>query len=997
MLRLRVLGELEVFRDDQRLVLPPSRKTRALLAYLAATGGTHRRERLCSMLWDVPDDPRGALRWSLSRLRAIVDEEQAPRVVATRETVGLDTAAMEVDLLVLRGVAAVGLDTLSTDRLTELSTLFRGEFLEGLELPSQHEFQSWCAAERENLRQLQIAILSALTGRLAGKPEAALHPARLLVQVDPYNEGARTELLRLLLGAGRAREARRQFDAAERQFRELGGDAVGRLTRSWRELRLATEAAGPPEGPVVEAPPDSVGLRQPGPAPEALGGSTLVGRQRELRRLLAALDTATRLGQGGVTLVLGEPGIGKSRLIAEVVKVAREQGVRIFTGRAFDAGRGTDTFDGISHGVEEARVAGGRERFLSQSAAHVLGEVAEPTLIALDDMHWADEASVDLLHQVLRQSHGHHLAVVLGACEGELADNLPMTAMLRGLRHDGLVDELRLSPLPAEATLELVELIAPGAHAEGLARLSGGNPLFATELARDPALDPESLPNSLKELVRARVDRLPPQAAELLRWASVLGVSFPAERLRAAAGPSLDDFMAALEQFERHSLLRPVEGGEQAGHYCFSHDLVHRAVFTAISGPRRRLMHLKVAEVLSAAAAGDNLALDIAFHAAAGGAAGMAASACAAAGRRSLRLFANADAMALVRQGLHYAETLPYPERIERMMELVEIEVAASRSSDTAALIARIEQLAGEALDHDRPEHARRGYTMLARLRWEGGDWGDAQRDTLQAELVGRSADPRDRVVAMAEAARCLAMLERDLPQAEALLLEAQALARRLGIEPDAIADAMGMLRAHRGAFEEADSLFRRARMTARRDGDRVSEYLALEHLVTLDFERGRIGQCEGACAELLAIAGKLREGSELPFARALLALCGLARGNMADLDAFEAALAELRIADSKHRLAFICSCAARHFVSLGDFARARSFGEEALAAATAIRRPSDMAVAQAVLARVAAHTGSAAEREELRDRLGEFSSTQLSQTVRDYVEDGLSPLPVSA
>lgn len=1005
MLRLRLLGEPEVFREDQRLALPPSRKTRALLAYLAATGGTHRRDRLCSMFWEVPDDPRGALRWSLSRLRSVVDDAGKPRIVATRESVSLETSTMEVDLLVLRDAAAQGFHLLPVERLDELAGLFRGEFLEGLELPYQHEFQSWCVTERENLRRLQIGLLAELIERLGDEPEAALRPARQLIQIDPYNEAARHDLLRLLLASGRDQEAKRQFEAAERQFRELGGDAVVRLTRKWREMKLATAPVAPATPPIAPkaAPPIRQEFAGPTPRPAALGASTLVGRDRELRRLVAALDAAMLLGEAGVTLVLGEPGMGKSRLIAELVRIARGRGVRVLTGRAYDGGLGSayapwiDALDGIPLADEGIEPAAGRERFYSLATARILGEAAEPTLVALDDVHWTDEASAGLLHHLLRNSHGYPLTIVLGAREGELADNPPINTMLRSLRHDGLVDDLRLQPLNAAQTKALVEVLAPDDQVERLAALSGGNPLFAIELARDLAPDTEALPLSLKELVRARIERFSPGTAELLRWASVLGVSFPAERLRAITGMSLDDFMAALEPLERHSMLGPVEGGEQSGHYCFIHDLVQRAVLTTISGPRRKLMHLKVAETLSATSGGDNIALDIAYHAAAGGDASMAASACVTAGRRCLRLFANADAMALVRQGSHYAESLPYPERIERMMELIEIEVAASRSSDSSALIARIDRLAGDAIDHDRPEHARRGFTMLAKLRWEEGDWGYAQRDTLQAELVSRSADERDRVVAMAEAARCLTLLERELPQAEALVLEAEALARRLEIEPDAIADAKGMLRAHRGAFDEADALFQRARLVARRNGDRVNEYLALEHLVMLSLERGRLGQCEDACAELLGLAEKMREGSELPFARALLALCWLVRKQGEAADAFANALDALRRADSKHRLAFICSSAARHFLEREDFEGARALGEEALAAADAIGRPSDTAAALAILVRVAAKKGSAAESEELRDRLGEVASAQLSQAVRDYVEDALSPPRASA
>ncbi|MDD9946959.1 MAG: hypothetical protein OXU20_38300 [Myxococcales bacterium] len=105
-LSFRLLGELRVKHAGVRLELPPSRKTRALLAYLLVTGREHRRERLCSLFWDVADDPRGALRWSLSKLRALVDQPDQRRIVATREQVVLQTSGAAVDLHGLRAAPA---------------------------------------------------------------------------------------------------------------------------------------------------------------------------------------------------------------------------------------------------------------------------------------------------------------------------------------------------------------------------------------------------------------------------------------------------------------------------------------------------------------------------------------------------------------------------------------------------------------------------------------------------------------------------------------------------------------------------------------------------------------------------------------------------------------------------------------------------------------------------------------------------------------------------
>src|SRR5215475_8591243 len=86
-LAIRVLGEFEILKGKTPQEFPQSRKTRALLAYLVLTGRRHRRERLCDLFWDVPDDPRASLRWSLSRLRSLVDDPGYERIVADREYV----------------------------------------------------------------------------------------------------------------------------------------------------------------------------------------------------------------------------------------------------------------------------------------------------------------------------------------------------------------------------------------------------------------------------------------------------------------------------------------------------------------------------------------------------------------------------------------------------------------------------------------------------------------------------------------------------------------------------------------------------------------------------------------------------------------------------------------------------------------------------------------------------------------------------------------------
>jgi DNA-binding SARP family transcriptional activator len=117
LLHLSVLGNLALLRHRTRLELPRSKKTRALLAYLAVTARSHSRDRLCGMFWNVPDDPRAALRWSLTRLRPLVDEPGCRRIIADRENVRLDLSRVAVDILSVRSIARYGVDSISIDAL----------------------------------------------------------------------------------------------------------------------------------------------------------------------------------------------------------------------------------------------------------------------------------------------------------------------------------------------------------------------------------------------------------------------------------------------------------------------------------------------------------------------------------------------------------------------------------------------------------------------------------------------------------------------------------------------------------------------------------------------------------------------------------------------------------------------------------------------------------------------------------------------------------------
>src|SRR5688572_17550818 len=222
-LRIRLLGELQLADGNgTALTLPASKKTRALLGYLIASGQAHRRERLCDFFWDGPDDPRAELRWSLSKIRPLLKAGGA-ELVADRERVGIELANAVVDLLSVRSLLSGGVRATSTDGLKQAAAQFQGEFLDGLDLPVCYRYQEWCMAEREAISRLRIDMLTVLVERLRDQPEDALPYARAVAGSDPLEEAGHAAVVRLLSRIGRTKEAYAHYEHARRIFEtELG-------------------------------------------------------------------------------------------------------------------------------------------------------------------------------------------------------------------------------------------------------------------------------------------------------------------------------------------------------------------------------------------------------------------------------------------------------------------------------------------------------------------------------------------------------------------------------------------------------------------------------------------------------------------------------------------------------------------------------------------------------------------------------------------------------
>jgi DNA-binding SARP family transcriptional activator len=276
------------------------------------TGQSQRRERLCALLWDIPDDPRAALRWSLSKLRSLVDEPGKPRIVADRESVTFDITNVHVDALAVQAWFPNGIEELATKRLRLAAASFRGEFLEGLALSECHEFQGWLVAERERIRTLQVNVLNTIVDHLAGDAEEALPFVRTLVQVDPYDDAAWAKLVHLLVASGHRREAEQQLEAAKRLLKELGPGNAAALDKASRTVRDGWDALELTNG-TRHAPRPSSEVRAKAESPQSScfgKPAPLVGRSREWSMLLAAVDEAQAQGRERVILLTGEPGVG---------------------------------------------------------------------------------------------------------------------------------------------------------------------------------------------------------------------------------------------------------------------------------------------------------------------------------------------------------------------------------------------------------------------------------------------------------------------------------------------------------------------------------------------------------------------------------------------------------------------------------------------------------------------------------------------------------------
>ena len=263
---LRLLGPLAVHRNGLPLALPHSRKVRALLAYLALARHPTTRSHLCELLWDLPTDPRGELRWCLSKLRGVLDEPGRPRVIAGGDSVSLDLAGCSVDAREVLEVLQQGIAALAADRLEALAARFgTSDFLEGLDLPRSPAFSGWLVAQRRHFRAAHAAVLEHWVQALPPDSDQALAALERWLAIAPFDRQAHVRLLQALASRGQLREGEEHLAATARQYEAEGQDWAP-IGHAWRAAKSG-HAGGVPVAAIVVADAATPVALPPTPAP----------------------------------------------------------------------------------------------------------------------------------------------------------------------------------------------------------------------------------------------------------------------------------------------------------------------------------------------------------------------------------------------------------------------------------------------------------------------------------------------------------------------------------------------------------------------------------------------------------------------------------------------------------------------------------------------------------------------------------------------------------
>ena len=855
-LRVQVLGVLAVAVDGREVPAHElaSRKGRTLLKLLLARrGAVVPAEVLVEALWAgrPPADPDANLATLVSRLRAtlgpdaIAGDRQGWRFAAgTRVEVDLDEAERLAGEAEARLGGEPALALAAAERA--LALLGRGPFL------ADEPDADWAMAARREAEGL-----AAMARRLAwdaalavGDPARALAHARAATGADPLDEPAWRAVMLAHTTAGEPAAALAAYEHLRQTLAsELGTDPAPE-TQALHLLVLR----GPPEGGGAEE-VETAAPHPPGPAPSppvgersrtgswarsvvhsplgpAPGDPGFVGRAGEVGELAAAWEAAVG-GRPGMVLVVGEAGIGKTRLLRAVAELAGATGGMVVAARCYEAERSlflqpvAEAVRAAALGLPPGRVAAAagdaagtlaelvpelrklldlpgyqrapaeleRRRSFEAVTAFFRGLAAQqPLLLAVDDLHQAGASTLELLHFLLRRLAGDRVLVVAGVRAEEGAE------ALTALADAGRV--LELGPLPAAAVAELAGHFGVADLAGPVLERARGHTLFTVESLRAAAeggRDLAAVPASLREAVLTRARRAGPEAETLLRAAVVVGAAFDLEVVAGLLDLPVEVAAARAEQALAARLL--VEDDTGAG-YRFANDLVREVLYATSPRPTRVSRHRRLAGMLAdqpEAAAG---------HAAAAGDWPAAATAWMAAAANAAGSYANRDAEGLLGQAVAAAERAGDPS------------LEAGARLDRGRVLVALGDYPGAFADQERALElaTANGLDRLEAAALEQLGWtAYYDRDQRAAsELRPQARELAERAVAARRAGPTALLLAARMRHADGDLAGARAAFDAVLSEPDPATQTagqayLGLLLEHGDRFAEARQVLDRS------------------------------------------------------------------------------------------------------------------------------------------------------------------------------------------
>jgi predicted ATPase/DNA-binding SARP family transcriptional activator len=668
-LRLFFFGAPRIERDGQR-VEPDTRKAVALLSYLVVTGRPQTRDALAALLYPEHDEThaRAALRRTLSALNKALGEGY---LYTSHELISIGgNYPVWVDVLEFTRLLDQAqkcnhrsIESCSTCApwLEQAASLYRADFLAGFSLRDSPGFDEWQFLTGEELRRRYAFALEKLARRasLNADHEKAIAFARQWVALDPLVEDAQRELMRSYALAGQRNAALRQYQACVRILeKELGVAPLEETQRLYLDIQR-NQLSTPIQGGL--APTLDKTFASPDQQHALLDlNFPLVGRSPETESLLRAYQQ--RAGRGYFFTLQGEPGIGKTRLAEEFTSWSHQQGAVVLSARCFEGETNLAFAPFVEALAAVLRETGGLDR-LHDLPAEWVSEAARllpslrsgvdvpvdqnvtvyaqskffeglrqvllrlagsqpPGVLFLDDLHWADPASLDFLAYIVRRLPDQPLFVLASWRDEDLSAQARLRQILAEAQRAGYATNLNLTRLQPADVADLARLVAehatelPGDFTDCLYRESEGLPYFLVEyldallVSKTDTIKSEGtrfavhrdwdLPDRVRDLLRLRISQVDELARQLLAAAAVIGRSFDFVTLVAASGRSQAETLAGLETLLAHRLIEECdecEAGESLN-YDFTHDKLRSLVYEETSLTRRRILHQRVADSL---------------------------------------------------------------------------------------------------------------------------------------------------------------------------------------------------------------------------------------------------------------------------------------------------------------------------------------------------------------------------------------------------------------